>query len=162
METTLKEKSPYSVQLTITLHADELGTYLAQAREQASKGLALDGFRKGKVPADILKEKLSDDQLREAALQFAMEESFSRAVAEQKWDVATTEELNVKKNTPEELTYTVLVRLWPNVELGDLSRFSVERRPVVADDAKISEAMDTLRNMKASFPLSAISTPLLS
>lgn len=151
MKTTLKEQSPFSMELTVSLDSDELGTYVTQARKQASQGLEVNGFRKGKVPEDVAKEQLSDGQLREAALQFAMEESFSKAVSEQKWDVAMTEELNVKKNTPEELTYTVLVRLWPNVELGDVKQFSVPRKPVTVDDAKFTEAVDTLRNMKASF-----------
>lgn len=151
MKTALKEESPFTVLMTVSLDAGELTEYVDKARTVASKDLSVDGFRKGKVPNDVASLHLTDEQIREASLQIALEESFSRAVQEQKWDVARTEELTVKKNTPQELTYSVRVRLWPNIDLGDMSRFAVEHRQITVNDEKITEAMDTIRNMRASF-----------
>lgn len=151
MKTTLKEESAYTIRLTVSLDKDDISEHMRSARQQASKDLSVDGFRKGNVPEDVASEHLSDDHIKEAALQLALEDSFSRAVREQQWDVVRTEELKVVKNSPQELSYTVLVRLWPPVQLGDLSRFSVQRKSVSVSDEQVNEALDTLRNMRATF-----------
>lgn len=151
MKTTLKEEQPFTVLLTVSLDEADLKAYVRDARELASKNLKVDGFRKGKAPDNVASEHLSDEQLREASLQIALEDSFSKAVQEQKWDVARTEELQVKKNTPTELSYAVRVRLWPNVELGDLGRFAVQRHEVVVNDESLKQATETLLNMRATF-----------
>ena len=151
MQTTLKEEHPYSIRLTVSLDKEDLAEYVRAAREAARKDLAVDGFRKGNVPDDVAEKHISDDQLREAALQFALEGSFSRAVQEQQWDVAKTEELKVTKNTPEALTYSVLVRVWPTVALADLSQCTVEPKTVSVTEEQVDQGLETLRNMRASF-----------
>ena len=151
MKTTLKEEQPYTTRMSVLLDHDDLAEHVRKARELAQKDLEVDGFRKGNVPDDIALKHITDEHVREAAMQLALEASFSRAVTEQKWDVAKTEELKVTKNTSDELSYTVLVRIWPSIELGDLSRCAVERKNVSVSEDRMKQGLETLQNMRSTF-----------
>jgi trigger factor len=151
MKITTKEKGDHVVALTVSLGAEELAKQVERTKEQFTKEVSVDGFRKGKAPDEVASQHISDERLKETALQVSVEASFSDAVQEQGWDVAKTGDLKILKNTPEELTYSVLVSVWPTFVLGDLSRFGVARQPVNVTDEQVQEALDTLRNMKATF-----------
>jgi len=151
MKISTKEKGDHVVELTISLGADELATHINQAKEQLVSEVSVDGFRKGKAPDKMASQKISDDKVREAALQASVESSFSSVAKEQELDVAKTSELKILKNTPTELTYSILVSIWPKLELGDLSRFGTTRQTIQVTDEQVKEALDTLRNMKATF-----------
>jgi trigger factor len=45
----------------------------------------------------------------------------------------------------------VQVHVWPAVTLPDLETIKVERKPIEVSDAEIDEALDTVRNMRATF-----------
>ena len=151
MKTTTKQRNDYVIELTVTLDGSDLKDYLEQARRQLASGLSVDGFRKGMVPDDVARKHLTDEQVRQAALELAVEGSFSNAVREQGWDVAKTEGLNVTKNDAEELSYHISVSVWPTVPLQGLAEIKIPVREVTVTDEQVQEALDTLRNMKASF-----------
>lgn len=151
MKITTEEKGDHLVALTVSLGADELAKQVERTREQFAKEISIDGFRKGKAPDEVASQHISDERLKETALQASVEASFSDAVQEQGWDVAKTGDLKILKNTPEELMYSLLVSVWPTFALGELSRFGVARQSVKVTDEQIQEALDTLRNMKATF-----------
>jgi len=152
MKTTLKEQqSPWTLAVTVSLDEGDLSGHFSAARKELAKELAVEGFRKGKAPDDVASSQLSDEKVRQAALQIALEKSFSDVVRQQNWDIARTEELQVLKNTLEELTYSVMVCLWPQVDLGGVAEVTVARKEVLVGQEQMEEALDTLRNMRASF-----------
>ncbi|HXV26638.1 MAG TPA: trigger factor [Candidatus Paceibacterota bacterium] len=151
MNASVATKEDHVFLLTVTLAGDELAGFVSRARDMLAKELQVSGFRKGKVPKDMADKHLPDARVREAAMEMAIEDSFSRAVAEQGWDVAKTDGLNVTANEPGRLAYTVNVFVWPAVNIGDLSEVSVSRRPVEVTDEQVSEALETLRDMRATF-----------
>jgi len=151
MRITTKEKDPYTVEANIALDGDEVQGYLRKAREALAGEVTVQGFRKGKAPADVAGREVGDRAVREAALEMALSESFTRATAEKGWDIARTDGLKVAKNDDSGLAYDITVRLWPPVTLPDLGTVRVPRKPVEVSARELDEALDTILNMRATF-----------
>src|SRR3989344_6296057 len=101
MQTSLKEKGNNTVERTVELDAGDLIRYIKEARQDLSEHLVIDGFRKGKVPAEQAEKHLGESQIREAALQRALQGSFAEVVKNRNLDVLRTTDLSVKENTKE-------------------------------------------------------------
>lgn len=151
MHISTKELDPYTVEATITLDAGEVQEYLRKGREAISGEVTVQGFRKGKAPAHIAGKEVGDKAVREAALELALSESFTRAATEKGWDIARTDGLKVAKNDDTGLAYEIRVRLWPEVTLADLATVRVPRKAVDVSAQEIDEALDTVLNMRATF-----------
>lgn len=151
MHVTSKTVDPYTVQARITLEKEALEKYLHQTKEELAKEVTVEGFRKGKAPQHLVDSRLSDSAVRAEALERALGESFTQAATEQRWDVARTTDLKVERNDTEGLEYSILVHLWPAVTLPDLAQVKVPRRAIEVSETEIDEALDTVRNMRATF-----------
>lgn len=151
MHTTTKEKDPYTIQARIALNHDEVEAYLRRTKEGLAQGVTVEGFRKGKAPQHLVDEKLGETAVRAEALELALSESFTQAAAEQKWDIARTTDLKVERNDADGLEYSILVHTWPSVTLPDLAAVKMPRRTIEVTEAEIAEALDTVRNMRATF-----------
>jgi len=146
-----KTVDPYTLTAHIELDATELGRYVADATKRIAQEVTVEGFRKGKAPQHLVEKQIKPDVVRSEALELALEGSFSGAVEQEKWDVQRTSELSVERNDATGLAYSVRVHLWPSVTLPDLSTIQVPAKPVEVSDAEIDEALDTVRNMRATF-----------
>jgi trigger factor len=139
------------LEATIELDASELSAYVEHATGHMAGHITVPGFRKGKAPKQRAADHMNDAAVREEALQHAMEESFTKAVAQEGWDVSGTTNLNIIRNDTDGLAYTVAVTLWPSVTLPELSTVKVPRKAVVADEKEIEETLETLRGLRATF-----------
>ena len=151
MQTSLKEKGNNTVELTVELDAGDLIRYIKEARQDLSEHLVIDGFRKGKVPAEQAEKHLGESQIREAALQRALQGSFAEVVKNRNLDVLRTTDLSVKENTKEKLVYTVLLALFPEFSLPDLKTVKVSRQDVQVTDQEVQQTLETVRTMRAEF-----------
>lgn len=151
MRVTAKETRPFTIQATIALERADLERYVQLAKERLAGGVTVKGFRKGKAPQHLADAALGDDAVRAESLELALGESFTQAAQEQGWDIARTTELKVLRNDADGLEYSVLVHLWPSLTLPDLAGIRVPRRPSEISEAEVDEALDTVRNMRATF-----------
>ncbi|HXK36240.1 MAG TPA: trigger factor [Candidatus Paceibacterota bacterium] len=151
MNVSSKHTKPYTLEATIELDAAELNAYVEHVSGAMAGSVTVPGFRKGKAPKDRAEQALDDAAVREEALQHALEESFTKAVAQEGWDVAGTADLSIKRNDNAGLAYAVSVQLWPPVTLPDLATIKVPRKEVTIADAEIDETIETVRGLRATF-----------
>lgn len=151
MNSSVKNLNPNQIKLTVELDKEELKKYIAEAETALGADLELKGFRKGKAPKDVVRKHLDPDQVRGLALEMALEQSLSDTVREKELDVIETSQLNIEKNEADSFKYSVVVDLFPEVKLADLSKIKVERKKVEISDKEMEETLDTLRNARATF-----------
>lgn len=151
MHISKKHINPETVEATISLEKEELAAYLLEATEALSGQVTIEGFRKGKAPKELVEKQIDPALIRAQALEVALEESFTKATEQESWDVMRTTDLKVLKNDANALEYSVKVVLWPAVTLPDLATVKVPRRASEVSAPEIDEALDTLRNMRATF-----------
>ncbi|MBI2062329.1 MAG: trigger factor [Candidatus Yanofskybacteria bacterium] len=132
-------------ELTVELVKDDLKTYVDRAEFEFGKDLQLDGFRKGKVPKDLLKKNLDAKQVLELALDVAMKDSLAKIIEEEKLDVLNVSNLEVKENTSSKFVYKVILTLFPEIKIQDFSKFKVARRNIKVDQKDIDGTLETIK-----------------
>lgn len=146
-----KTIQPSTLVAHIELDATELGVYIEDAKKRIAQEVTVEGFRKGKAPKHLVEQKVSPEAIRSEALELALEGSFSAAVEQEKWDVQKTSDLKIERNDATGLRYELHIHVWPSVALPDFAEMSIPRKEVVVSDGEIDEALDTVRNMRATF-----------
>ncbi len=151
MNITTKTTDASTLTADITLDAPELSHYIEEAKKQIAQEVTVEGFRRGKAPQHLVDKQLNTEVVRTEALELALEGSFSEAVVKQEWDIIRTTDLKVERNDATGLHYSVQVHLWPQVTLPDLETIKVPRKAVEVSEVETEEALDTVRNMRATF-----------
>jgi trigger factor len=151
MDSNIKNIEEGKIQLTVELNKEELGQYIKDTEKQLGRDIKLDGFRKGKAPDELIKKHLSDDQLRETALQNAVQDTLSKVARERNLNIVKTTDLKIEKNDKGKFCYSVVVYTMPEVVLPELSTFQERIKETSVDAKEAQEALDVVRNMKATF-----------
>ena len=150
MERTLSTQDGSRREVKITLTNDELKPHYEEAYKRAQAGLALDGFRKGKVPLTIVKQRFGRD-IEAEALETIADEEFRSFAQEENQKVVGHPSLTDLDKTADGVTFTVAFEVMPEIELGDYRGLEVNRpvREVTEDD--IEEELNRIRLRAATF-----------
>ncbi len=149
MNHTLKKIDQNQTELTVELVKDDLKKYIESTESELGKGLQLDGFRKGKVPKELLKNNLDAKQVLESALDLAMRDSLSKTINEEKLDVLDASKLEVKENTADKLVYKVVLTLFPEIKIQDFSKLKIAKRNLQVDQKDVDSTLETIRNSRS-------------
>ena len=97
MKTTVKKLSDTKIEIKITLDAKDLAPAREKAIEQLAKEVKVEGFRKGKVPADVAEKFIPENDLNEAALDFAVRMTALQAFTDNKLSPIAIPQINLIK-----------------------------------------------------------------
>ena len=145
MNHTLKKIDKNQRELIVELARDDLKTYIDRTESELGKDLHLDGFRKGKVPKDLLKKNLDTKQVLEVALDLAMKDSLAKTIDKEGLDVLDVSKLEIKENNPDKLVYKVILTLFPEIKIQDFSKFKVARRDVNVEQKDVDDTLETIK-----------------
>jgi trigger factor len=147
VKTTVEELPESRVRVAAEVAPQEVQRRINEAAGKLGRDLRMPGFRKGKVPAPVVIQRVG----REAVLDDAVRASLPR------WYVEAIDEAGIKPvgdpdvelgDLPAEgqpLTFTVEIGVRPTATIGDISKIDVERRSAEVDDAAVDEQVETLR-----------------
>jgi trigger factor len=151
MKSTVSQEGPTKVRLSIEADPDELAPAVDRAFKKLASEVKVPGFRKGKVPRQVLEARLGADQIREATIREAVPELFSRAVQESDVDPITLPEVEVTSfEEGSGLAFDAVVEVKPEIVLPDFSAISVERPSADVTDKELDEQLDRLRDRFAT------------
>jgi len=145
MNHTLKKIDQNQKELVVELIKDDLKTYIERTESELGKDLQLDGFRKGKVPKDLLKKSLDPKQILEFALDMAMKDSLAQVIDKENLDVLNVSKLEIKENAPDKLVYKVILTLFPEIKVQDFSGLKIAQREVKVEQKDIDDTLETIR-----------------
>jgi trigger factor len=151
VKTDVEELSPTRVKLTIEVPFEELKKNLDQAYREVNRQVRVPGFRPGKVPHQVIDRRFGRSVVLEQALNDAVPEFYSRAVAENEVVPLGQPEVEVTKlDDGKELAFTAEVDVRPKFELPDLESVSVTVENAEVDPDQVEEYLKTLRERFAS------------
>jgi len=151
MRSNLKKLNNNQVKAIVELDREDLQKYLDKAESVLGSDFEIKGFRKGKVPKDLLKKNLDQNQVKTLALEIAVQDSLSNLIKDNSLDVLDTSQLSVENNDSTQLKYSVLLSLFPNVVLADISNVKVKRQEIKVEEKEVDDAVETIKNSRASF-----------
>src|SRR3989344_7178650 len=150
MESSLKTIDPSTREATVELSKTDLDGYVTQAESSLGAQVSIPGFRKGKVPPDVLRKHVTEAAIREEALQIAVEQSLSQLIKKENLNVLDQSDFKIEKNTPTELVYKVKLTLFPAVTLGTYKGVTAEKRTLAVTDEELNRVLKDITASRAA------------
>jgi trigger factor len=145
MKTKLKKLSDSRVELTVTLDAKDLKTASNKAIEKLAKEVRVEGFRKGKVPTEVAKKFIPENDLNAETADIAVRTTVIAAFAENEKSPLVVPNVNVTKYVPGEMMeYTATADIIPDIKLGDYKKLGVKKEPVKILAKDIQGVLDNI------------------
>ena len=138
--------SPTRVRLDIEIEYSEMVSHVADAYKKVGTRVNVPGFRKGKVPAAMIDQRVGRGAVLDEAINSALPDFYGKAAREHSVAVIGRPIVDVKEFVDnEKLLFTVEVDVRPEVTLPDFSTITVEVDDVVVADADVDEQIESLR-----------------
>ena len=145
MKTKVKKISDSRVELTVTLDAKDLEPMQAKALEKLAKEIKVEGFRKGKVPVEVAKKFIPDNDLNAEVVDAAVRTTVIEAFREAEKSPLVLPSVNVTKYVPGEVVeYTATADIIPEIKLGDYKGLGVKKEEAKVSDKDIKQILDNL------------------
>lgn len=145
MKTKSKKLSDSRVELTVTLDAKDLAPVKKKALEKLAKEIKVEGFRKGKVPAEIAAKFIPDNDLNAEIADMAVRTTVIPAFQEVEKSPLVMPSVNVTKYVPGELLeYTATADIIPEVKLGDYKKLGVKKPETKVNEKDVKEILDNI------------------
>lgn len=150
VNSTVETLSPTRVKLHITVTPEELKPSIAHAYEHIAQDVQIPGFRKGKVPAPIIDQRVGRVAVLEHAVSEGLDGFYRQAVEANELRVlgrpsAEVTEWPNEKDFSGDLAVEVEVDVRPEFDLPAFEGQTVEVDAVEVDESAIDEELDRLR-----------------
>src|SRR3954468_19084441 len=146
MQVRIEDVSPVEKKMFVEVPWETVSQKLGDAYKEPGKGVALKGFRKGKVPRPVLEQVYGPRINAEVAYQL-VRESFVRASEEHNLaavaEPRVEEAAAIKKGQP--FTFAAIIEIRGDVVPQDYTGLAIERRRVTIAETAVDEAIAQLR-----------------
>lgn len=139
-----------TVKLTVEVSSEELKPSIDHAYQHIGSQVSVPGFRKGKVPARIIDQRVGRAAVIEHAVNDGMATFYRQAITEADLrplgqpDIEVTE-IPALTDPQGGLSFTAQVEVRPAIELPDLSTLTVTVDDVAVSDEDVDARLDALR-----------------
>jgi trigger factor len=139
------------VKLTVEVPFDELAPSLDAAYAAIAKQVSIPGFRKGKVPARIIDQRVGRAAVLEEAVNDVLPKAYEDALRENSIVPLGRPEVDVTEIADgQSLTFTAEVDIRPEFDLPDYTGIAVEVEDAEVTDDDVEEQLTGLRGRFAS------------
>ena len=146
MKSTVETLSPTRIRLDIEVEFSEMSSHVADAYKKVATRVNIPGFRKGKVPAAMIDQRVGRGTVLDEAINAALPDFYGKAAREHSVAVLGRPVVDVKEFVDnEKLLFTVEVDVRPEVKLPDFSTITIEVDDLVVSDADVDEQVEELR-----------------
>ncbi|HEX4423574.1 MAG TPA: trigger factor [Kofleriaceae bacterium] len=146
MQVRIEDVSPVEKKMFVEVPWETVSQKLGDAYKELGKGVALKGFRKGKVPRPVLEQVYGPRINAEVAYQL-VRESFFRASEEH--NLAAVAEPRVEEAAPikkgQPFTFAAIIEIRGEVVPQDYTGLPIERRKLAIAETAVDEALAQLR-----------------
>lgn len=138
--------------LTIEIPADLVDEKVTAGLKKAQKTAKLDGFRKGKVPMNVIAQRYGS-AVRQDVLGELIESSYSDAIKKEKLIPAGQPEVTPVSGfaANEPFVYEATLEIVPEFDIKGLESLTVKKPNSSVNDADLSKMIETLRKQAASW-----------
>lgn len=148
METTVETTDPHTVKLTIEVPEEEVDKDLDRTYRSIANQIKIPGFRKGKVPKQIIDTQIGRDAILEEFVHSKVPTYFRQAVTDEDLAPITDPEIDVQQLEPGKpfiFSATVEVRPRLSFEESDYTGIRVTKPSIEVTESEIDDWIERLR-----------------
>jgi len=154
MKVDKKDLEKSQVELLVELTLDEFKPYIEKGAAKIAKDVKIEGFRPGKVPFDVLKQKIGEMTILEEAGHLAINGTLDEAIKkniDEKRPAIGQPQINITKLAPDNpFAYKAVVSLLPEITMGKYKELGLKAEEAKVEDKDVEKALEDLREMRAT------------
>lgn len=151
MDVKVNELTVSEHEVEVTLQYKEILPEIEEAYKQERKNISLPGFRKGKIPMQMLKKMYGEAIEYKAAEDIANKKFWDVVESEGLKPISTPQLNDLDFNIDENLSFKVKYEVIPELELKDYKGVAVEKPVFKVKDEDIDKEIETILKSKATF-----------
>ena len=144
MKTNSKAIGNCQVKLTVSLDADEMGAIVKEVERTFVREAQIPGFRKGKVPIEIIRRQFADG-LKQETEGLMVRRHYAEAVKAEKIDEVALMGLEDFSHDEKGGSFTATVDVKPVFKLPTYKGLKVEFKDAKVEDSAVKEQLERLR-----------------
>ncbi len=149
--TTIETTQGLERRVSITIPADSVKSAVREELKRVAKNARVDGFRKGKVPPQIIEQRFGAS-VRNDVLNDLLPRHFFDLMFQEKVNLAGRPTFTVDSyEEGKDLQFTATFEVYPEVKLQGLENIKVEKPTVEITEADIDKMVDVLRKQQATW-----------
>ncbi|MDD3073762.1 MAG: trigger factor [Eubacteriales bacterium] len=150
MKVEMTKKETNVVELKVEVPQDQVEQAIAKAYVKTRKDYSLPGFRKGKVPRNILEKRYGIEIFYEEAANILIQDTYPQVVEEQKLEPVDHPDITVDQFDSEQpFIYTATVTVCPELKLGKYKGLKIAKEEKQVTDEDVEAEIKALQNSKA-------------
>ena len=151
MQVTVESIGTLERRMRVELPAERIEQEVNTRLKSVGRTAKLKGFRPGKVPPKIVKQRYGK-QIRQEVVSELMQKSYTDAVMQENLTPAGGPKIEPEATKDDKsFAYVATFEIMPDVELKDLDKLTIERPEVTIDDSDLDEMLQKLRRQKATW-----------
>ena len=151
MKVQIQSKKGLQTTLSINVDKVEIKKKLDSRLIELQNQIDLKGFRKGKVPAKVIKNQFGKAIYGEV-IDKILKESTSKAIQEKKLKIAGQPKIDLKTfGEGKDLNFEIKLDLLPDIKLQSFNKFKVSDFSIKVDKKEVDERLDNLAKEYKSF-----------
>ena len=150
MKTAVEKLNPTLAKIEVEVPFAEFKPYLDRTYKNLSGQISVPGFRKGKLPKQLIEQRAGFDYIVEASLNDALNDYYAQALGENELSPLAQPELDVQsqpstENREADVKLTITVTVRPEIELPNYEGLEIEVDEVEVTAEDEVQALDALR-----------------
>ncbi|PVZ16341.1 MULTISPECIES: trigger factor [unclassified Pseudomonas] len=151
MQVSVENTSALERRMTIGVPAERIETEVNKRLQQTARRAKVPGFRPGKVPMSVIRQRY-EDSARQEALGDLIQATFYEAVVEQKLNPAGSPSVEPKVfEKGKDLEYIATFEVFPEFTVSGFESIKVERLSAEVADADLDNMLEVLRKQNIRY-----------
>ena len=151
MQVSIETTSGLERKMTVAVPAERIDSEVSVRLEKATKSVKLDGFRQGKVPMSVVKQRFGTG-IRQEVVGEVVRTCFVEAVTQEELTPASQPTIEPTKDEPgQDLEFVATFEVLPEVKLADFSQIKVIKPIAEVKDEDVDTMLDALRKQQAEW-----------
>jgi trigger factor len=137
MEKKVERKENCKSVINFKVDGADWSAEIEKAYKKLEKKVTLPGFRKGKAPQNLVRSKISTDEVMNEALNSFLMANYEKTLNEEGLNPIIRPEISVAKISLEEVELSIVVIEAPVVNLGEYKGIKIEKSEIKVHDRRI-------------------------
>lgn len=151
MQVSIETTSGLERRLLVAVPAQRIDDEVNVRLQKASKNVRIDGFRPGKVPMKVIRQRYGAGVRQEVAGE-VMSQSFYEAITKQELKPASQPKIEPKTiEEGRDLEFVATFEIFPEIELQDYAGFAVEKPVAEVLDADVNKMIEQFQTQQATW-----------
>ena len=136
-------------EITITIEGEDWQKALDKSFKKKNKEVTIDGFRKGTAPKEIYVKNFGLESLFMDAVDFVMDEAYSKALEEAKAVPVVEPKLDIKEINENKVTFMFTIISKPEVTLKEYKKLGLKKEKAKVSKEEIDAEVKRIRDQFA-------------